>query len=58
MTDYKKMYLAVCGVVAAVMDEMQGKPELAQLFLQLKQALNEAEDIYIETADDEQDAAE
>lgn len=53
MTDYKKMYLTVCGAVAEVMDEMQGKPELAPFFLRLKKALNEAEDIYIETADDE-----
>ena len=53
MTDYKKMYLTVCGAAAEVMDEMQGRPELAGLFQKLKDALNKAEDIYIETAEDE-----
>ena len=58
MTDYKKMYLTVCGAVAAAMDELQGKPELAGTFQKLKDALNQAEDIYIETSGDETDTAE
>ena len=45
MIDYKKMYLTVCGAVAAAMDELQGKPELASTFQKLKDALNQAEDI-------------
>ena len=57
MTDYKKMYLTVCGAVAEVMDEMQGKPELAGTFQRLKDALNQAEDIYIETSEDEDEPA-
>ena len=58
MTDYKKMYFLLCGAVAAALDEMQGKAELTEMFLHLKDAMNEAEDIYIETSDDETDAAE
>ena len=53
MTDYKKMYLTVCGAVAAAMDELQGKPELTGTFQRLKEAMNQAEDIYIETTDEE-----
>ena len=52
MTDYKKMYLTVCGAAAAAMDELQDKPELAGTFQKLKDALNEAEDIYIENEED------
>ena len=58
MTDYKKMYLTVCGAAAAAMDELQDKPELAGTFQKLKDALNKAEDIYIETSEDEEDTAQ
>ena len=58
MTDYKKMYLTLCGVLAAVLDDIQGKPELTDTFHRLKEAMNRAEDIYIETSDEEDEAAD
>ena len=58
MTDYKKMYLVLCGCIAKALDKLEGRDEFMELFLQMKDAMNEAEDIYIETSDDEQDTAE
>ena len=58
MTDYKKMYLVLCGCIAKALDKLEGDQEYTELFLQMIDALNQAEDIYIETSDDEQDTAE
>ena len=55
MTDYKKMYLVLCNAVSKTLDDLEGLPGVgSECFLRLKEAMNEAEDIYIETADNEE----
>ena len=53
MPDYQKMYYVLCDAISKVLDEAQGGavPEDGW-FHQLKAALNKAEDIYIDTAED------
>ena len=55
MTDYRKMYLVLCDAVSKTLDDLEGLPGVDErCFERLKQAMNEAEDIYIETADNEE----
>ena len=51
MADYEKMYAVLCAGVSEVLDEMEGKEECREYFRRLKELLNRAEDIYIETAE-------
>ncbi len=57
MTDYRKMYLVLCDAVSKTLDDLEGQPGVGhECFLRLKEAMNETEDIYIETSDDEEKA--
>lgn len=51
MPDYQRMYAVLCAGVSEVLDDMEGKEELRDWFQRLKALLNEAEDIYIDTAE-------
>ena len=51
MADYAKMYAVLCAGVSDVLDDMEGKAELQAYFQRLKELLNKAEDIYIETVE-------
>ena len=52
MPDYQKMYYVLVAAISRVLDEIDGKvPPDDEYFLQLKKALNDAEDIYIDTAE-------
>ena len=52
MSDYQKMYYAVCAGVSNVVDEMPETAAFQKYRQRLIDILQEAEDIYIETADD------
>ena len=57
MPDYKTMYHILCAAASAALDELPDGPENAAGRDILQNALNEAEDIYIETADEEETAS-
>lgn len=50
MPNYQKMYYILCSGVSAILDDIQGKHEYEGLYGRLKLLLNEAEDVYIDTA--------
>lgn len=50
MPDYKTMYQILCSGVSEVLDDIQGVREYEYIFSRLKLLLNEAEDVYIDTA--------
>ena len=54
MADYRRMYSTLCAGVSEVLDDMQGQPDLETFYLRLQDLLNQAEDIYIDTADEEE----
>ena len=54
MPDYKKMYHILCAAASEALDELPDEPANAAGRKILQNALNEAEDIYIETSDEEQ----
>ena len=53
MADYQKMYAVLCAAVDAVIDPLQEIPEAAGYALQLRLALEKAEELYIQDAPDE-----
>lgn len=57
MADYQKMYNILCCAVDSVIDSLEKIP-LAQRSVQiLLSALNAAEDVYIDTVDDDLQAS-
>ena len=54
MPDYKKMYHILCAAASEALDELPDEPANAAGRETLQTALNEAEDVYIETADEEE----
>lgn len=52
MPDYKTMYHILCAAASEALDELPDEPANAAGRDILQNALNEAEDIYINTADD------
>lgn len=52
MPDYKKMYLLLCAAASDALDWLARIPENEAAIFRLQNALNEAEDIYIETEDE------
>ena len=50
MADYQKMYYILCAAASKALDALSGNVEDAARILE--QALAEAEEMYIETADD------
>ena len=53
MADYQKMYYILCDAASRAIDFIQTAPEAAEQIL--RQALAHAEDIYVETAGEEDD---
>ena len=53
MPDYKTMYHVLCAAASKALDELPDEPANAAGRDILQNALNEAEDVYIDTADDE-----
>lgn len=53
MADYQKMYALLCGAIDSVLDGLQEIPLARPYVLVLNEALLKAEDIYIDTADEE-----
>ena len=49
--DYRRMYYALCAGVSALLDDMQADGAYQSVYRRLELLLQEAEDIYIETAD-------
>ena len=49
MADYRKMYTVLCGAIDDVIDDLAQIPKARQSMLHLQRALQQAEDIYIET---------
>ena len=54
MPNYKKMYTLLCIAVSAALDMLPDTKENARALVLLQSALMEAEDIYIEAGDDEE----
>ena len=54
MPDYKTMYHILCAAASEALDELPDGPANAAGRDILQNALNGAEDIYIETADNEE----
>ena len=50
MADYKKMYYILCDAASRALDALPADPEAAAKLLQ--QALDEAEETYIETSEE------
>lgn len=50
MADYQKMYYILCDTASKALDALPDDPEKAEQLL--KDGLNEAEEKYIETADE------
>ena len=50
MADYKKMYYTLCAGVSNVLDDMPDREPFREYYLRLEALLQEAEDIYIDTA--------
>lgn len=53
MPDYKTMYHILCAAASEALDKLPDEPANATGRDILQNALNEAEDIYIRTSDDE-----
>ena len=53
MTDYRKMYAVRCGAVDDVIDPLEKIPAAASIAAALRSALEQAEEIYIATAPEE-----
>ena len=53
MPDYKTMYHILCAAASEALDELPDEPANAAGRDILQNALNEAEDVYIDTSDDE-----
>ena len=53
MPDYKTMYHVLCAAASEALDELPDEPANAAGRVILQNALNEAEDIYIDTSDEE-----
>ena len=49
MADYRKMYTVLCCAIDDVIDDLAQIPKARQSMLHLQRALQQAEDIYIET---------
>lgn len=54
MTDYRKMYAVLCGAVDDVIDPLENIPAAVPLAAVLRSALEQAEEIYIATAPEEE----
>lgn len=50
MPDYKKMYVVLCGAIDKAINPLEQISEAEQISKSLKDALIEAEEIYIKTA--------
>ena len=50
MADYAKMYAIVCGAVNDVIDELEHIPLALHAAFNLRSALEQAEELYIETS--------
>ena len=50
MADYQKMYAILCGAVDGVIDPLAKIPLARECVQKLKEALLEAEEVYIETS--------
>ena len=57
MPDYKTMYHILCAAASEALDELPDEPANAAGRETLQNALNKAEDVYIETAGDEEKAS-
>lgn len=51
MPDYRRMYYTLCAGVSALLDDIQADGAYQNVYRRLELLLQEAEDIYIETAD-------
>ena len=51
MPDYRRMYYTLCAGVSALLDDIQVEGAYQSVYQRLELLLQEAEDIYIETAD-------
>ncbi len=51
MPGYRMMYYTLCAGVSAVLDDMQERGEFPGVYYRLEALFQEAENIYIETAD-------
>ena len=56
MADYKKMYCALCAAASAALDMLPDTAENGPGRAALQKALEEAEELYITTADDSENA--
>jgi len=54
MADYQKMYGILCRAMSEALDRLPQKAENLPARLCMEKALNEAEDLYIETAEEEE----
>ena len=54
MSDYKKMYYVMCDAASKALDKMELSVANAEAIKLLRTALREAEDIYIETCEQEE----
>ena len=50
MADYQKMYYALCSGVSKMLDDMPDREPFTDYYRRLETLLQEAEEIYIETA--------
>ena len=50
MADYREMYYTLCAGVSKVLDDMPDREPFREYFRRLKELLQEAEDIYVDTA--------
>ncbi len=48
--DYRRMYYTLCAGVSALLDDIQADGAYQSIYRRLELLLQEAEDIYIETA--------
>lgn len=53
MPDYKKMYMILCTAADDAITALESEPVALSVAASLQAALYAAEDVYIETADDE-----
>lgn len=51
MADYRRMYYTLCAGVSVLLDDMPADGVYQSVYQRLELLLQEAEDIYIETAD-------
>ena len=54
MADYQKMYYILCDAASRAIDFIQTEPEASEQIL--RQALAHAEDVYVETASEEENS--